>query len=175
MEVVTLAMKYADRRSAIAMGSLHVRPQVLICALLTLSAPMHATAQVPSPPPLSIPSVTPPDPDAHGSGLPVTGQTATAAQPPPSRVGSITVENLGVFDPAIPQYRRFPYNLLNRLHIRTRRSTICQELLFREGDRFDPELLTESERNLRLPRDETFNQVWTNALPARSRETRPFA
>jgi hypothetical protein len=47
----------------------------------------------------------------------------------------ITIENLAVFDPAIPQNRRFPYNWLP-LHIGTRRSTIRQELLFREGDPF---------------------------------------
>jgi hypothetical protein len=78
----------------------------------------------------------------------VPGQTAAVAQPPPTTVG-ITIENLAVFDPAIPQYGRFPYNWLP-LHIGTRRSTIRQELLFREGDPFYPEMLMGSERNVRL-------------------------
>jgi hypothetical protein len=76
----------------------------------------------------------PPDPESAGSEPQVPGQAAVVAQPPPTTVG-ITIENLAVFDPAIPHHRRFPYNWLP-LHNGTRRSTIRQKLLFREGDPF---------------------------------------
>ncbi len=41
------------------------------------------------------------------------------------------------------------YRLANRLHIRTKVSTVRAQLLFREGDRYDPQKLEETERNLR--------------------------
>ncbi|MBY0493883.1 MAG: BamA/TamA family outer membrane protein [Cyanobacteria bacterium] len=84
--------------------------------------------------------------DGSDQSVPVQDPKATL----PERIDSITIENLGVFDPAIPRYRRFPYVLLNRLHIRTRPRVIRRELLFRGGDPFEEEVLLESERNLRL-------------------------
>ncbi len=44
---------------------------------------------------------------------------------------------------------RFPYNTINFLHIKTKEEVIRQELLFKVGDRLDPFLLSETERNLR--------------------------
>lgn len=44
---------------------------------------------------------------------------------------------------------RFVYDWANKLHIVTKESVIRRELLFQSGDAFDPELLEESERNLR--------------------------
>ena len=64
-------------------------------------------------------------------------------------VGRITIQNLGVFDPQVAQYRQFPYPLLNKLHVRTRSGVIRRELLFAPGSRFDQELVEESARNLR--------------------------
>ena len=45
--------------------------------------------------------------------------------------------------------RRFPYSTINALHIRTREDVIRRELLFKVGDRLDPFLIAETERNLR--------------------------
>ena len=44
---------------------------------------------------------------------------------------------------------RFIYNWANHLHIVTKESVIRQELLFKSGDEYDPEILEESERKLR--------------------------
>jgi len=45
-----------------------------------------------------------------------------------------------------------PYGLVNSLKIQTAESVIRTELLFREGDTFDPYLIKQSARNLRLQR-----------------------
>lgn len=62
------------------------------------------------------------------------------------------IDNHSVFDTTDPELdKRFAwaYETANALHFRTRRSVIRRELLFREGDCFDPRLLEESERLLR--------------------------
>ena len=45
-----------------------------------------------------------------------------------------------------------PYRLVNRLHIATHEATVLQQLLFRQGDRFDRRVLDETERLLREQR-----------------------
>jgi surface antigen Omp85-like protein/surface antigen-like variable number repeat protein len=65
------------------------------------------------------------------------------------RVHKIYVDALDVFDPKLPQYRSWPFRFLNSVHIKTNDSFIRRELLFREGDYYDDDLLRESERNLR--------------------------
>lgn len=81
--------------------------------------------------------------------------TAGAAQEPcPSGpVSSIFVDNHAIFDPddlSREQPFLWAYRLANTLHVRTRESFIASELLFEEGDCYDPVLLEESERLLRL-------------------------
>lgn len=51
--------------------------------------------------------------------------------------------------PTIPGKPAFLYRWANALHVVTRESVIRHDLLFKEGDRYDPELLEESERRLR--------------------------
>lgn len=51
--------------------------------------------------------------------------------------------------PEITGKPRFFYEWANSLHVVTRENIIRQELLFKAGDVFDPELLKESERKLR--------------------------
>ncbi|MFQ5605090.1 MAG: BamA/TamA family outer membrane protein [bacterium] len=60
----------------------------------------------------------------------------------------IEIKRQDVF-PEITGKPRFLYQWANSLHIVTRESVVRQELLFKKGDVFDPELLEESERNLR--------------------------
>ncbi len=64
------------------------------------------------------------------------------------RIGSITVQSLDVFsqDEAA---RGWVYRMADSLHATTRESVIRRFLLFEEGDEFDPQLLSETERNLR--------------------------
>lgn len=63
-------------------------------------------------------------------------------------ISSIRIERLNVF-PKIPGKPIFLYELANRLHVVTRESVIRNMLLFKVGDRYDTEILEDSERNLR--------------------------
>lgn len=65
-------------------------------------------------------------------------------------VGSIFIDRSNVFDPTFPDQRQQFYRIVNHLHIVTKKSIVEQELLFESGDPFDPKLLEESERNLRV-------------------------
>ncbi len=67
---------------------------------------------------------------------------------PSLRVGTVTVRALDVYSGEEAARGKF-YRLAARLHIETRPSVIEQFLLFREGDVFRPEVLAETERNLR--------------------------
>jgi hypothetical protein len=70
--------------------------------------------------------------------------------PPPSHpvIASIRIERSDVFEKP-DEERHFVYRLANRLHIETREHVIRRELLFSEGSPADPDVLYESERNLR--------------------------
>jgi hypothetical protein len=76
-----------------------------------------------------------------------------AAAPPDSAEGlpisRIEVRPKDIFDP-VPGGAFGPvYRLANRLHIRTRESTVREQLLFRPGDRWSNEIGQETVRNLR--------------------------
>ncbi|MBV8545271.1 MAG: hypothetical protein JO093_05790 [Acidobacteria bacterium] len=70
-----------------------------------------------------------------------------AAQP--LRVGRIVIDAVPVYSAAEARQGRL-YTLLNLLHIQTRAALLRRFLLFHEGEPFDPALLAETERNLRL-------------------------
>lgn len=59
------------------------------------------------------------------------------------------VETHNVFDPDDPRDDKFVYRAANRLHRTTRDAVVLRELLFTEGDRYDPALVEETERILR--------------------------
>ncbi|HEV8118501.1 MAG TPA: hypothetical protein VGQ32_08250 [Thermoanaerobaculia bacterium] len=80
---------------------------------------------------------------------------ALAAAAPPCfgqeaglRVGTIRIESLDVFSDE-EAAKGWVYRAANALHITTRVSVIRNFLLFKEGDPYDPNRLTETERNLR--------------------------
>jgi hypothetical protein len=73
--------------------------------------------------------------------------SATASQP--LRIGRIIIDAVPVYSDAEAQQGRI-YGFLNLLHVQTRAALLRRFLLFSEGDAFDPALLAESERNLRL-------------------------
>src|SRR5947207_13311832 len=79
--------------------------------------------------------------------LPLLFATAVSAQPP-LRVGTVTVRPFDVYSPE-EAGRGWLYRVADRLHIDTRRSVIEKFLLFHEGDQYRPELLAQTERNLR--------------------------
>src|SRR5436309_1822866 len=64
-------------------------------------------------------------------------------------IATIRIDRGDVFDLSNPDERHLPYIWANRLHFETREDVIRRELLFAEGDPADPDVLYESERNLR--------------------------
>jgi len=82
------------------------------------------------------------------------GVLPVRADPESRRVGEIRIDRRPIFTageeasdaPFVGWVRRW----MNRLHVRTRESVIRRELLFARGDIWRPELLAETERNLRL-------------------------
>lgn len=66
-----------------------------------------------------------------------------------ARIGTVRVRPREIFDTTIPEENTALFRLANRLHIRTRESTIATQVLFKDGDAYDPRLLAETERLLR--------------------------
>jgi hypothetical protein len=64
-------------------------------------------------------------------------------------IGRIIIESEDIFNTADPSEDRALYRMANVLHIQTQKSVIQRELLFKEGDPYDPDLVLETERNLR--------------------------
>lgn len=64
-------------------------------------------------------------------------------------IRQIDIRRLDVFDTSHVEFRKFPFPLINKFHIKTKRKVIARELLFHEGEPVDIALLEESERNLR--------------------------
>jgi hypothetical protein len=72
---------------------------------------------------------------------------ATPAEP--VRIANITLHLEDVYPDSDGSDFEFFYELANKLHMRTREEVVRRELLFREGEVLSPELLEETERNLR--------------------------
>jgi hypothetical protein len=66
-----------------------------------------------------------------------------------TRIGTVTVRDLPIFDQRIEGEKKAIYRLADRLHVDTRDSVIEAQLLFRSGDLYSRHLLEETERNLR--------------------------
>jgi outer membrane protein assembly factor BamA len=64
-------------------------------------------------------------------------------------VGNIKIVRKNVFNPEVKEENKKLYLWVNKLHFLTKESVVRQELLFKEGQVCDEELLQESERNLR--------------------------
>ncbi|MBS0612803.1 MAG: BamA/TamA family outer membrane protein [Proteobacteria bacterium] len=67
-------------------------------------------------------------------------------------IGKIIFDIRQIFDESDRRENNDLYRLANDLHIRTKQSAVHAQLLFREGDRYDPRKLAETERNLRAMR-----------------------
>jgi hypothetical protein len=65
-------------------------------------------------------------------------------------IGSIDIDVRNIFDGSDPRESNGLYRLANKLHVRTKRSTIRAQLLFASGDRYAARKLAETERALRL-------------------------
>src|SRR5258708_4411883 len=67
----------------------------------------------------------------------------------PLRIGRITIHRKNIFETGTKWDHVFPYSLANKVHVVTKESFIRRELLFKEGDPYDPAVVEESERILR--------------------------
>lgn len=70
----------------------------------------------------------------------------------PILIGEIRVVSGSIFDETDPAESGLLYRLANRLHVRTRDSTILSQLLFASGDPYSEQTIAESERLLRSQR-----------------------
>ena len=94
-----------------------------------------------------------------GAALPLAAAADDAANPAwpddaelearGTRIGTVTVRDLPIFDQRIEGEKKAIYRLADRLHVDTRESVIEAQLLFRSGDLYSRHLLEETERNLR--------------------------
>lgn len=66
-----------------------------------------------------------------------------------AEIGSITIEVHDVFDTDTPPENKRLYKVANGIHKKTHEAVIRRELLFGEGDLYEPALVQETERNLR--------------------------
>jgi hypothetical protein len=64
-------------------------------------------------------------------------------------IGKIDIDPRNIFEESDPRENKGLYRLADRLHVRTKPSTIRAQLLFRSGDRYSAQRLAETERNLR--------------------------
>ena len=65
-------------------------------------------------------------------------------------IGNIDIDTRNIFDERDARETNGLYRLANRLHVRTKRSTIKAQLLFASGDKYQARKLAETERALRL-------------------------
>lgn len=72
-------------------------------------------------------------------------------------IGHIDIQRVHIFDISKEEENKPIFRFVNALHFLTKEDVIRRELLFKEGDKLDEELLKESERNLRSL--EIFRQV----------------
>ena len=73
-------------------------------------------------------------------------------------IGRVLIVRENIFDLDDPSENYGLYRLANRFHALTREQTVRQQLLFREGDPYDPRLLEETERILRS--NKYFYDAW---------------
>jgi hypothetical protein len=79
------------------------------------------------------------------AGLPSDAQLEAAH----AVIGRIEIDPRNIFEESDPRENKGLYRLADRLHVRTKPSTIRAQLLFRSGDRYSAQRLAETERNLR--------------------------
>jgi len=120
-------------------------------ALLGAARPSHAASAVPPTPAPPLRAL-----DAAGGAPPDTaaGDTTgfaaySAAQSEGRPISRVEIEPRNIFDPIEPGRMSSLLKLANRLHTRTRRQTVREQLLFKPGDPWWDARGRESARNLR--------------------------
>lgn len=75
--------------------------------------------------------------------------TSTIPSSSPVFIRKIVIHRHEIFNTGLKEFQKFPFPLVNKLHIKTKSSVVYRELLFQAGEPIDYDLLAESERNLR--------------------------
>jgi Omp85 superfamily domain len=84
--------------------------------------------------------------DTRPVGLPSDAELEAAG----AVIGKIDIDIRNIFDQSDARESNGLFLLANRLHIRTKRSTVKAQLLFASGDKYRGRVLAETERTLRL-------------------------
>jgi hypothetical protein len=84
--------------------------------------------------------------DSRPAGLPSDAEMEAAG----AVIGKIDIDIRNIFDESDARETNGLFVLANRLHIRTKRSTVKAQLLFASGDKYRGRVLAETERALRL-------------------------
>ncbi|HXC09139.1 MAG TPA: BamA/TamA family outer membrane protein, partial [Steroidobacteraceae bacterium] len=84
--------------------------------------------------------------DTRPAGLPSDAELEAAG----AVIGKIDIDIRNIFDESDARETNGLFVLANRLHIRTKRSTVKAQLLFASGDKYRGRVLAETERTLRL-------------------------
>lgn len=79
----------------------------------------------------------------------ITSQTPTLTAQSNTKIASITLQQLNVFNTELEAENNALFRFANRAHIQTEPEVIKSILLFKSGDTFNPKALAESERLLR--------------------------
>ncbi|MCH7858118.1 MAG: hypothetical protein IID14_00285, partial [Candidatus Marinimicrobia bacterium] len=79
----------------------------------------------------------------------ITATWAEVGETRPYRIGRVTIVRKPILDKDNFSGHQIIPRMVNKLHIMTKWQVIRNELLFKEGDVYDPELVEETERNLR--------------------------
>jgi hypothetical protein len=119
-----------------------LRTAGVACACITLLAATHARAGEVLP---SVRSRTHHMPTERPEYVP----SDTALEAAGARIGRVIIDARNIFDTDTEQEDTALLRLANQLHVRTRDSTVDDQLLFHSGDRYEGRLLEESERILR--------------------------
>jgi len=130
--IVTSCNRVTNKR-ATRLKWRQLRFQLLLAVLLSNSTTgLAATIEEIAPPPR--PTAVPSDGVLVANG---------------ATIGEIVYKIGDIFDLSNPRESYYFYRLANRLHINTREFVVRDDLLFNTGDRYSPELISESERILR--------------------------
>jgi len=84
--------------------------------------------------------------ESRPAGLPSDAELEAAG----AVIGKIDIDIRNIFDQSDARESNGLFLLANRLHIRTKRSTVKAQLLFASGDKYRGRVLAETERTLRL-------------------------
>lgn len=123
-----------DRRSPVFIRRIAHARACLLTALCVLLAATARVAGADVEAPLAVGECDIPDAQLESQG---------------TRIRSIEIDNLNIFDLDDPEEDKALFRLMNGLHARTRPWVIERQLLFEEGDPFDRRKLEETERILR--------------------------